>query len=864
MSASTAHAATPGRRSPLFKRTLPLAVAAAFCSAAMAFDANTIAFYPLNDGVAGGSAAGTGVALNYVDGSVCAADATAISTGKILWDDDCPGQYVFDGIDPLTRPVAAYTNPASIHITGTGSAGGYISFNGLAGRLSRTIAENGAGTLEFFWRIPAGESYRTWARGASIDGSYTVSGTDYPALFLTLPTDAGDLSSNNYDKQVRLFYDSNFHGTSASTPANHIGEWVHVAVVYANGAFRIYNNYETYGELACSVANPANPDEYAFRFGCGTDTSSCGFRGKVSCVRLSAKALSPDEFLRCSDKEHFYDEAVPKSVALDGHAVAFYPFDGAEPGGSVSGVKLINAVDPERNFGHLSSLSSGASVTFSDDSPGRYIFTNFSAGAVAVYTNPASVYFSGVPNASTGTKGNSGNIAFADIGTELSGKAECTIELFWKACETNSQPNWNIVANWETGVSGCTGEFGLALPLYSSDREANYAKMVSVMDDGAMGVSTRYLRYSYPRYLSDGLWHHVAVTYSNGYYRLYCDYRPAGKVSEQLLHTLQTESKPLNFGKSCYNGYVSCLRVSDKALVPSEMLRASNLPNCRNADDAFFHWRFEDGVSGDGIYSLSNACISAFKSQNPQLYLWENEVVGEAYYDNANAPRPAYSTDTWKQAVRHGEGGTEKPNARSAHLVASTLASGGYFNSGWGLHAPEELLVDGSFTAEMFAKLDYAAFKAHVMDVSTSRSRVTLMTHNISGYNFGAWTLAINNIDTMPILTLSRSAADASGTSASSSEMSSLTNGWHHYAVVHDAANQTVKVYVDRECVISKALSYPLRANEGTGYYFGCKGNNNYFDGYIDEIRMTKCALPPERFLVPSRRHDVGMALIFR
>ena len=844
------------------KLAISLAVLAAFSFSARAFDADTIAFYPLNEGTSGESAVGTGVALNCVDSSVCTADAATISTGEILWDGDRPGQYVFDGIDPLSRPVAVYTNPASIHITGSqGSVGGYISFNGLSGRFLKSIAENGMGTLEFFWRIPAGEAYRTWARGASLDGSFTVSGTEYTSLYLCLPTQVGH---SDYERQVRLSYDGDFHGAYAFTPESHLGEWVHVAVVYTNGSFRIYNNYvETFGEFACSVANPVDPDSCAFRFGCGADTSSCGYRGKVSCVRLSAKALTPDKFLRCSDREHFYDEAVPKNVALDGHSIAFYPFDGAETGSSISDVKLINAVDFERNVGYLSSLSVGASVTFSDDSPGRYVFTNFSAGAVAVYTNPASIYFSGVPNASTGMKGNSGNILFADIGTELSGKAEGTIELFWKVCETNSMPNWSIVANWETGVSGCAGEFGLALPLYVSSRESDYAKIVSIMDGGAQSVSTRYLRYSYPRWLSDGLWHHVAVTYSNGFYRMYCDYRPAGIVSEQLLHTPQTGSKPLNFGKNAYNGYVSCIRVSDKALVPSEMLRVSNLPNCRNEDDAFFHWRFEDGTPGDGVYSVSNDCVSAFKAQNPQLYLWEREVAGAAYCENAGAPRPAYSTEAWKTAVRLGEGGAEMANTRSAHLVATTMGSGASFNSGWGLCAPAELLVDGSFTAEMFARLDYAAFKEHVMDVSSTRSRVTLMTHHISGYNFGAWTLAINNIDTTPILTLSRSAADATGTSASSAEMSSLTNGWHHYAVVHDATSQTMNVYVDRECVISWGLSYPLRAGEGDGYYFGCRGNNNFFDGCIDEIRVTKAALPPERFLFAKRKSS-GMTLIFR
>ena len=88
----------------------------------------------------------------------------------------------------------------------------------------------------------------------------------------------------------------------------------------------------------------------------------------------------------------------------------------------------------------------------------------------------------------------------------------------------------------------------------------------------------------------------------------------------------------------------------------------------------------------------------------------------------------------------------------------------------------------------------------------------------------------------------------------SSSTMASLLSGWHHYAVVYDAQELSVKVYVDRQCVVSQTLSYPLRTNEGEGYYFGCMGNNNFFAGNIDEIRVTKAALPPDRFLFANRR----------
>ena len=583
----------------------------------------------------------------------------------------------------------------------------------------------------------------------------------------------------------------------------------------------------------------------------------------MSCVRLSSKALTPDEFLHCSDYEHFYEEAVPKNVAMDSHAIAFYPFDGTAAGKSVADVRLVNAIDAERSFGYLSSMQLGASVTFSDDVPGKYIFTNFSAGAVAVYTNPASIYFSGVPDAS-GWKGKSGNIAFTDIGTELSCKSEGTIELFWKLCETNQCPWYGTyVAYWETGIQGCTGQFALALPRIANTREHDYAREVAIIDFGSQTSADRRVIYDYPSYLSDGLWHHVAVTYSNGYYRLYCDYQYAGMTSAQLLHTEQAESKPFNFGNDFFNGYVSCVRVSDKALVPGEMLRASNLPDCRGNGDVDFYWRFEDGSHGDSIYSITNCCAIDFNDQNPQLYFREAASTGTVFRLDSSVPRPSYSQDVWKGLVVDGDGGAVTTNVRSAHLATTTLSDHG-FTAGWGFLAPQELLVDGSFTAEMFARLDYASFKEHVLDIYDGHPRVGLMVHSIQGTNTGAWDLYLDALNDTPVVTLCVGTTDGIFTPFRSAAMASLLSGWHHYAVVYDAENRSVKVYVDQQCVVSQTLTCPLRTSEGDGYYIGCMGNNNFFDGNIDEIRVTRAALPPERFLVASRKSSAGLTLFVR
>ena len=293
------------------------------------------------------------------------------------------------------------------------------------------------------------------------------------------------------------------------------------------------------------------------------------------------------------------------------------------------------------------------------------------------------------------------------------------------------------------------------------------------------------------------------------------------------------------------------------------MLRASNLPDCRGNGDVDFYWRFEDGSHGDSIYSITNCCAIDFNDQNPQLYFREAASTGTVFRLDSSVPRPSYSQDVWKGLVVDGDGGAVTTNVRSAHLATTTLSDHG-FTAGWGFLAPQELLVDGSFTAEMFARLDYASFKEHVLDIYDGHPRVGLMVHSIQGTNTGAWDLYLDALNDTPVVTLCVGTTDGIFTPFRSAAMASLLSGWHHYAVVYDAENRSVKVYVDQQCVVSQTLTCPLRTSEGDGYYIGCMGNNNFFDGNIDEIRVTRAALPPERFLVASRKSSAGLTLFVR
>ena len=79
---------------------------------------------------------------------------------------------------------------------------------------------------------------------------------------------------------------------------------------------------------------------------------------------------------------------------------------------------------------------------------------------------------------------------------------------------------------------------------------------------------------------------------------------------------------------------------------------------------------------------------------------------------------------------------------------------------------------------------------------------------------------------------------------------------WHHFAVVVDGAAQKVSFYSDYRHEKSQTGALP-DIGSGTSIFFGAKesGLGQWFDGWIDDIRVTRRALGPSEFLTT---HPVG------
>ena len=81
-----------------------------------------------------------------------------------------------------------------------------------------------------------------------------------------------------------------------------------------------------------------------------------------------------------------------------------------------------------------------------------------------------------------------------------------------------------------------------------------------------------------------------------------------------------------------------------------------------------------------------------------------------------------------------------------------------------------------------------------------------------------------------------------------------IRNRWRHYAVVYDAEGLNISAYCDHEKVINVDLTGPLASDTNRYFVFGSAGNNQPFDGWIDEVRITRRTLTSDEMLhvVPS------------
>ncbi len=554
------------------------------------------------------------------------------------------------------------------------------------------------------------------------------------------------------------------------------------------------------------------------------------------------------------------------AYAHDADTLAFYAFKEGDAGTSLSGKTIAN--DAGDAYAGTVTINSG-SIEYRADVPGAYVFGSESADDL-LYTNPQSIHFSG--DSTEGCQ----LVSFADLGTAVSSNDDFTVEFFFKYGEGDTGINKKTIPllSMECGlVYNQTSEPGL-LGIMNHGQNGRYFDAY-IVDRNKHKARIDTQGYYGTIFLDDGLWHHVAVVYvsANNKYSVYLDYISAvNKVDSPATPKSVLESaNPLMLGNGGFKGLVSCLRVSKCARTEATFLRASSLPSY--SPETVFHWSL-DGVDGAAAETLASP-LSA-DPRTGQYIEWKAPRTGFGYangyeVDSATV-MPSYTNEipfAGKYMVMSSND-VVTCSTNAAFVQASGSSRGSLRCSGTNYFP----LASGDWTMEGWFKMDYAAYKAAVVDsgVSNPHSSLLALTYSagsvISATDFSLYLHHVSNEFKLKLY-----AYDSTGKSYDAAGVSLGTifrdDAWHHVAVVYDESARRLSGYIDGEerifCVFDEGKVFSPRTKIETAREYVVAGDpqRKGFYGLVDEVRLVRRALQPSEF-ISFKRLPSGMILSFR
>lgn len=298
--------------------------------------AETIAFYPFDEGASGSSALSTDL-LNSVDSTKFKGASTATYSGLsgVKFSDDVPGAYLFDGSGFKESPYVA--SFGSIEVWGrkkTDGSGAALNDTSSAsvsfGDLAKELSTNDSWTVEFFHK-PAVEEFCAGGKAKLIafDSGLSVRNVG-GVLSVYFPTASGDGLRGKMDDNASPGGSTLFNLTSSLDDMR--GSWNHFALTYdgPTGVMKLYHNHVQKKSDTFSAGTA--PEE-----GAAVLFANGAVRGKYCAFRVSDKALNASEMLYASDNPTQVDrlvwdlplEGVPGAAVSSGNA--YVDTDGVQP-----------------------------------------------------------------------------------------------------------------------------------------------------------------------------------------------------------------------------------------------------------------------------------------------------------------------------------------------------------------------------------------------------------------------------------------------------------------------------------------------------------------------------------------------------
>ncbi|MCR5753132.1 MAG: LamG domain-containing protein [Kiritimatiellae bacterium] len=543
--------------------------------------------------------------------------------------------------------------------------------------------------------------------------------------------------------------------------------------------------------------------------------------------------------------------------------IAWWHFDECEPG-TTAHANTVASDQAQTTYAHVYTVGDSDAMSSLHENSGDYLptYTKPFRGLV-VYdpvtdttrTNRAAMKFRvdrGGPNPNT----NAGRARFGgalkfdggdDLYSSLYGTSALTVEAF--VCTTGG--TYYVFAPIVGSVGGTS---------WTNERWALYMET-----DGTIAVrltaggepSTAFYSGGTggrgKSKVNNGAWHHVAFTYDGSKVRIYVDYEIDKKNSNDedraidKTGTIPTYSDNAtwvggyaygnaNNGSRKFPGVIDEVRVSNATLTPDQFLRMQRL----DTDDAdVARVSFEPDEYG----FRQNDYVNLSDNLGPNRNLAVFRRVSDADPSSYDAETKA---GTVIAAGKYSDIRAE--NVASYYQATNAVGKANY------IHIP--------YVSQMIRGGDGAAASYTIETFFKTRGRVTGgESYRQVIFKFGGapWINVLFDAKTSRKLLYNYYMDGTTDGHYPLSDASNLDDEkWHHVACVVNGTAQTNNISFYLDYRLDRAFTGTLPdVGTGNSMFFGARenGGGQFFDGWLDDIRVTRRALTPDEFLTT---HPVG------
>ena len=347
------------------------------------------------------------------------------------------------------------------------------------------------------------------------------------------------------------------------------GQWHHVALVVdqtgETKTARLYRDYKLRGSATLatnltSVVRNKDPKWYVIGSGDRHNGYDYNFNGWVDSVRVTLRALEPQEFL--------WGEGMSIGRFPASSTLAHVNFNDSINAADADGGTFLNGVNAAAKDG-------GSPATFSDDVPGARIIDG-EGGAILSRNNTKSLSLAN----SKVFWHDANDIYYLSKTLEGEDRTSWTVEFFMKGD--------SVQANYARIMSALGGGSWSTWSPYIIEYR-NGSKKFALNGDGVNPKPS----ITFGKDVCDGDWHHVAFSFepnndrpdpTNSVMKLYIDYGEPAAVQTQSIFKYPENLHFVLGGignaatDTGYFGLIDEMRISDGALTPSQFLRAERAP----------------------------------------------------------------------------------------------------------------------------------------------------------------------------------------------------------------------------------------------------------------------------------------------